>query len=492
MGIMSRLKEKGALPAPAAPLPPVTLTPREEVVQDPQELKKEIAFNDLKSAIHARMIHLLDLTRLAETPDNLLMDDLRRGIEMILAEEKLALTLPDKERLVKEIRDELLGYGPLEPLLADPSISDILVNRFDQVFVERRGKLERTAVRFTDNAHLLKIIEKIATGVGRRVDESSPMVDARLPDGSRVNAIISPLALDGPALSIRKFSKIPIKIQDLINFGSITPEIAQVLAAMVKARLNILISGGTGSGKTVFLNVCSSFIPNDERIITIEDSAELQMQQEHVVRLETRPPNLEGSGEVSQRDLVRNALRMRPERIILGEVRAGEALDMLQAMNTGHDGSLATIHANAPRDALTRLETMVSMAGLNIPARAIRHQIASAINVIIQLARLSDGSRKMMNLFELVGMEGDAITMQEIFCLRIAGNHRKPQGHRQVRHPGHPSQIHEASRRPGHPTAGPGLPGDRGGMRTPGAAGGGREAWPPSLSPLTLLRSRSR
>ena len=421
MGIMSRLKEKRALPAPVAPLPPVTITPREEVVQDPKELKKEIIFNDLKSKIHARMINLLDLARLAETPDNLLMEDLRRGIEMILAEEKLALTLPDKERLVKEIRDELLGYGPLEPLLADPSITDILVNRFDQVFVERRGKLERSTVRFNDNAHLLKIIEKIATGVGRRVDESSPMVDARLPDGSRVNAIISPLALDGPSLSIRKFSKIPIKIQDLINFGSITPEIAQVLAGMVKARLNILISGGTGSGKTVFLNVCSSFIPDDERIITIEDSAELQLQQEHVVRLETRPPNLEGSGEVTQRDLVRNALRMRPERIILGEVRAGEALDMLQAMNTGHDGSLATIHANAPRDALTRLETMVSMAGLNIPARAIRHQIASAINVIIQLARLSDGSRKMMNLFELVGMEGDTITMQEIFCYELQG-----------------------------------------------------------------------
>ncbi len=329
--------------------------------------------------------------------------------------------MPDKERLSKEIRDELLGYGPLEPLLHDPSISDILANKFDQVFVERRGKLERSTVRFTDNAHLLKIIEKIATGVGRRVDESSPMVDARLPDGSRVNAIIPPLALDGPALSIRKFSKIPIKIQNLIEFGSITPEIALVLAAMVKARLNILISGGTGSGKTVFLNVLSSFIPFDERIITIEDSAELQMQQEHVVRLETRPPNLEGSGEVTQRDLVRNALRMRPERIILGEVRSGEALDMLQAMNTGHDGSLATIHANSPRDAMARLETMVSMAGLNIPDRAIRHQICSAIHVIIQLARLSDGSRKMMNLYEIVGMEGEMITMQEIFCYELLG-----------------------------------------------------------------------
>jgi len=421
MGIMTRLREKTIRPPEVDRLPPAAPPPREEVPRDLKELKKEIVFNELKARIHSRMINLLDLNRLAETPDNVLMDDLRRGIDMILLEGKLALPLPDKERLSKEIRDELLGYGPLEPLLNDPSISDILANKFDQVFVERRGKLERSTVRFTDNAHLLKIIEKIATGVGRRVDESSPMVDARLPDGSRVNAIIPPLALDGPALSIRKFSKIPIKVQNLIEFGSITPEIALVLAAMVKARLNILISGGTGSGKTVFLNVLSSFIPFDERIITIEDSAELQMQQEHVVRLETRPPNLEGSGEVTQRDLVKNALRMRPERIILGEVRSGEALDMLQAMNTGHDGSLATIHANSPRDAMARLETMVSMAGLNIPDKAIRHQICSAIHVIIQLSRLSDGSRKMMNLYEIVGMEGEMITMQEIFCYELLG-----------------------------------------------------------------------
>jgi pilus assembly protein CpaF len=436
MGILSRLKEKsaqppvatpaagsGATPAavlePLAPAPPPP--PREEPSHDLKDLKKEIVFNDLKSQIHARIIHLLDLTRLAQAPENLIMEDLRRGIDIILADQKLALTLPDKDRLCREIRNELLGYGPLEPLLADPSVSDILVNRFDQVFVERRGKLERSSVRFIDNAHLQKIIEKIATGVGRRVDESSPMVDARLPDGSRVNAIIPPLALDGPSLSIRKFSRIPIKVEDLIKFGSITANIALVMAAMVKARLNILISGGTGSGKTVFLNVMSSFIPNDERIITIEDSAELQMQQEHVVRLETRPANLEGTGEVTQRDLVKNALRMRPERIILGEVRSGEALDMLQAMNTGHDGSLATIHANSPRDALGRLETMVSMAGLNIPEKAIRHQINSAINIIIQLARLSDGSRKMMNLYELVGMEGDMITVQEIFAYEMMG-----------------------------------------------------------------------
>jgi pilus assembly protein CpaF len=314
-----------------------------------------------------------------------------------------------------------LGYGPLEPLLADPSINDILVNSYDKVYIERHGKLEHSAIRFTDNAHLLKIIEKIAAGVGRRIDESSPMVDARLPDGSRVNAIIPPLALDGPALSIRKFSRIPITVEDLIGFGAVTADMAEALQGMVRARLNILISGGTGSGKTTFLNVLSSFIPFDERIITIEDSAELQLQQDHVVRLETRPPNLEGQGEVTQRDLVRNALRMRPERIILGEVRGGEALDMLQAMNTGHDGSLATIHANSPRDALTRLETMVSMAGLSLPDKAIRNQVASAIHVVIQLARLSDGSRKMMNLYEIVGMEGDMITMQEIYSFNMMG-----------------------------------------------------------------------
>uniref|UniRef100_A0A7C3YWX3 CpaF family protein n=1 Tax=Desulfobacca acetoxidans TaxID=60893 RepID=A0A7C3YWX3_9BACT len=383
--------------------------------------RKEESFNELKSKIHHRLLNLLDLSRLSEAEEAVLADDLRRGIEMILAEEGMALTLPERDRLCKEIRDELLGYGPLEPLLKDPTINDILVNGYNQVYVERKGKLELSSVRFTDNAHLLKIIEKIASGVGRRIDESCPMVDARLPDGSRVNAIIPPLSLDGPALSIRKFAKDPIRVHHLIEFGAITPEIAQVLEGMVRARLNILISGGTGTGKTTFLNVLSSFIPYDERIITIEDSAELQLQQEHVVRLETRPPNLEGTGEITQRDLVRNALRMRPERIILGEVRQGEALDMLQAMNTGHDGSLATIHANSPRDALTRLETMVSMAGLNIPDRAIRHQVCSASDVVIQLARLSDGSRKMMGLHEIVGMEGDMITMQEIFGYKMMG-----------------------------------------------------------------------
>jgi pilus assembly protein CpaF len=383
--------------------------------------RKDDTFNELKGKVHLKLLNLLDLSRLMDASESALQEDLRRGVEMILAEDKIPLPSPEKERLCREIRNELLGYGPLEPLLSDPGINDILVNSYDRVYVERRGKLEPSAIRFTDNAHLLKIIEKIASGVGRRIDESCPMVDARLPDGSRVNAIIPPLALDGPALSIRKFSRIPITVEDLIGFGAITAEMAEALQGMVRARLNILISGGTGSGKTTFLNVLSSFIPFDERIITIEDSAELQLQQDHVVRLETRPPNLEGQGEVTQRDLVRNALRMRPERIILGEVRGGEALDMLQAMNTGHDGSLATIHANSPRDALTRLETMVSMAGLNLPDKATRHQISSAIHVVIQLARLSDGTRKMMNLYEIVGMEGDMITMQEIYSFNLMG-----------------------------------------------------------------------
>jgi len=409
MGIMARIRERA--PGERGP----NISGRSE------DQKKENAFNELKAKIHYRIINLLDLNRLSEAEDSILQEDLRRGVEIILVEENQALPLPEKERLCKEIRDELLGYGPLEPLLHDHTVNDILVNSYNQVFVERKGKLERSVIRFTDNAHLLKIIEKIASGVGRRIDESSPMVDARLPDGSRVNAIIPPLALDGPSLSIRKFAKDPIRVQNLIQFGSITQEFAMVLEAMVQARLNVLISGGTGTGKTTFLNVLSSFIPNDERIVTIEDSAELQLQQEHIVRLETRPPNLEGMGEITQRDLVKNALRMRPDRIILGEVRSGEALDMLQAMNTGHDGSLATIHANSPRDALTRLETMVSMAGLNIPDKAIRQQIASAVEVVIQIARLSDGSRKMMGLHELIGMEGDVITMQEIFAYELLG-----------------------------------------------------------------------
>jgi pilus assembly protein CpaF len=415
MSLMNRIRQR-QLEEEAAQPQSFGLEPKKD-----GDHKRDDVFNELKSKVHLKLLSLLDLSRLTEASESALQEDLRRGVEMILAEEKIPLPGPEKDRLCREIRNELLGYGPLEPLLSDSSINDILVNRYDRVFLERKGKLEASKVRFTDNAHLLKIIEKIASGVGRRIDESSPMVDARLPDGSRVNAIIPPLALDGPALSIRKFSRDPIKVEDLVKFGAITTDMAEVLHGMVQARLNILISGGTGTGKTTFLNVLSSFIPNDERILTIEDSAELQLQQDHVVRLETRPPNLEGQGEVTQRDLVRNALRMRPDRIILGEVRSGEALDMLQAMNTGHDGSLATIHANSPRDALTRLETMVSMAGLSIPDKAIRHQVASAINVVLQLARLSDGSRKMMNLYEIVGMEGDIITMQEIFAFNLMG-----------------------------------------------------------------------
>jgi pilus assembly protein CpaF len=409
MSLIARLQKQPAGKAPTGP------GARGE---DP---KKEDQYNEMKSRVHYRLLDLLDLSRLAGADDAQLLQDIKRGIDIILAEENVALSLSEKERLAKDIRDELMGYGPLEQLLSDSTVSDILVNGYNSIYVERKGKLQRSSVRFKDNAHLLKIIEKIASGVGRRVDESCPMVDARLPDGSRVNAIIGPLALDGPALSIRKFSKDPYKVNDLINFGTVTEDIAKVLEAMVKARLNILISGGTGSGKTTFLNILSGFIPNDERIITIEDAAELQLQQDHVVRLETRPANMEGTGEVTQRDLVKNALRMRPERIILGEVRQAEALDMLQAMNTGHDGSLATIHANTPRDALVRLETMVAMGGLNIPDKALRHQIASAIHAVVQVARLKDGSRKMLYLNEIVGMEGEVIVMQEIFRFEMRG-----------------------------------------------------------------------
>lgn len=315
----------------------------------------------------------------------------------------------------------MMGLGPLEPLLEDISISDILVNGHSLVYVERHGKLERTEVQFRDDAHLMNIIDRVVSSVGRRIDESSPMVDARLKDGSRVNVIIPPLALDGPMLSIRRFSVSRPGVEDLVNFGTLTPMMAEVLDGIIKARLNVLVSGGTGSGKTTLLNVLSSFIPHNERIVTIEDSAELQLQQPHVVRLETRPPNIESKGEVSQRDLARNCLRMRPDRIIVGEVRGGEALDMLQAMNTGHDGSLTTIHANSPRDALSRLETMVTMAGFNLPIRATRTQIASAIHVVAQLERMEDGKRRVVSLQEVQGMEGDVITMSEIFKFRRQG-----------------------------------------------------------------------
>lgn len=327
----------------------------------------------------------------------------------------------ERHHLVLDIQHEMLGFGPLEPLLNDPSVSDILVNTASKVYVERRGKLELTDISFHDNAHLIKIIEKIVSRVGRRVDESSPMVDARLPDGSRVNAIIPPLAVDGPLLSIRRFGSSPLSVQNLLDYKSLTPPMIRVLESLGAGKVNILISGGTGSGKTTLLNLISGFIPATERVLTIEDAAELQLRQPHVVRLETRPPNIEGKGEVTQRALVRNALRMRPDRIILGEVRGAEALDMLQAMNTGHEGSLATIHSNTPRDALSRLENMVSMAGVNLTARAIRQQIASAVTVVVQVSRLTDGTRKVVSLQEITGMEGDIISMQEIFRFEQSG-----------------------------------------------------------------------
>jgi pilus assembly protein CpaF len=332
-----------------------------------------------------------------------------------MAAEETLLSTSDRARITNEIADEILGFGPLEPFLRDADITEVMVNGHDQIFVERAGKLHQVQASFTDEAHLRRTIDKIVGNVGRRVDESSPMVDARLPDGSRVNAVISPVALDGATLTIRKFATDPFTVYDLVSFGTMTAPVANLLAACVRGRLNIMISGGTGSGKTTTLNVVSSFVPADERIVTIEDAAELQLRQEHVVRMETRPPNIEGRGEITTRDLVRNALRMRPDRIIVGEVRGGEALDMLQAMNTGHDGSLTTLHANSPRDALARLETMVLMAGIDLPTRAIREQAASALNLIVHQSRLRDGTRRITHISEVTGMESDVITLQDLF-----------------------------------------------------------------------------
>jgi pilus assembly protein CpaF len=382
---------------------------------------REAALQDLKGRVHYKVIDQMDLSLLGDNPGADAERELETAIRAVVDAEPDPLSQGERDELVREIKNEVLGLGPLEPLLADPTVSDILVNSFNRVFVERRGRLERVGVRFRDDQHLLKIIDKISSAVGRRIDESSPMVDARLADGSRVNAVIPPLALDGPSMSIRKFAVDPLKVEDLVHIGTISPAAAKLLEAVVKARLNVLISGGTGTGKTTMLNVLSSFIPTHERIVTVEDSAELQLQQEHVVRLETRPPNIEGHGEVTLRDLVRNCLRMRPDRIVVGEVRGGEALDMMQAMNTGHDGSLTTVHANSGRDALSRLETMMSMAGLEIPDKAIRQQVASAVHIVIQLARLSDGSRRLISFQELTGMEGDTITMQEIFKFTQTG-----------------------------------------------------------------------
>lgn len=371
--------------------------------------------NDWIKRTHESLLNVLDLSRVISMQSDKARSQIREAATKLLDEENAPLSASTRQRVVKGVENEILGHGPLEPLLEDPSVSDILVNRYDAVYVERRGKLEKTPIQFRDNQHLLTIIDRIVSNVGRRVDESSPMVDARLADGSRVNAIIPPLALDGPAMSIRRFIKDKLSTEDLINIGSMNDAMAEVLAAIVKAQLNIVVSGGTGTGKTTILNILSSYIGSTERIITIEDSAELQLQQPHVVRLETRPQNIEGKGEISQRELVKNSLRMRPDRVIIGEVRGGEALDMLQAMNTGHDGSLATLHANTPRDAISRLENMVSMAGLKLPMSAMRSQIASAVDVILQLERMEDGKRRITSITEIQGMEGDVITMSEIF-----------------------------------------------------------------------------
>ena len=380
-------------------------------------------YRELKAKIHGRLLELIDLSLINTVGQPLLRQEIRRLVERILVEDNCALPLNynEKEKLFQEVEDEVLGLGPLEPFMKDSSISDILVNTHKQVFIERHGKMELTEAAFKDEAHLRRVIDKIVSAVGRRIDESCPMVDARLPDGSRVNAIIPPLAIDGPILSIRRFAVDALEIEDLIRLTTLPPQLGELLKLIVKARLNILISGGTGVGKTTLLNVLSRFIPEHERIVTIEDSAELHLKQEHIVRLETRPPNIEGKGEVTQRDLVRNSLRMRPDRIIVGEVRGSEVLDMFQAMNTGHDGSLSTIHANSPRDALMRLETLVALTGLNIQNTFIRKYISSALDVIIQISRLVDGSRKITSLQEITGMEGDTITLQEIFFFEQTG-----------------------------------------------------------------------
>jgi pilus assembly protein CpaF len=379
------------------------------------------AYQELKSRIHRKLLERIDLTMMESMSPEQLRAELKIMVERLLSEETLAINETEHKSLVRDIQHEVLGLGPIEPLLADPGISDILVNTFRQVYVERGGRLELTDVRFENDAHLLKIIDKIVSGIGRRIDESSPMVDARLPDGSRVNAIIPPLAVDGPILSIRRFAVTPLKMDDFLQFKSLTPGMVEVLEGLVKAKVNLLISGGTGTGKTTLLNILSGYIPQNERVITIEDAAELQLQQPHVVRLETRPPNIEGKGEVTQRMLVRNSLRMRPDRIIVGEVRGAEVLDMLQAMNTGHEGSMVTIHANTPRDALTRLESMMSMSGFSLPPKAMRQQISSALTALIQISRLSDGKRKLVSIQEITGMEGDIVTLQEIFTYEQTG-----------------------------------------------------------------------
>ncbi|MBI2940039.1 MAG: CpaF family protein [Chloroflexi bacterium] len=410
-------RKVGAEPAepaePARSVAPAAPPVRPRPAPDP--------FVELKQRIHERLIKELDPDKLGSQNAAALRQSVEEATATMLATTDAPLSRQERQRLIREIADEVLGLGPLEPLLADPTVTEVMVNRPDQVYVERAGVLYPTDVAFRDDAHVMRVIEKIVAPLGRRIDESSPMVDARLVDGSRVNAIIPPLALGGPTLTIRKFSRDPLQVADLINLKSLTPEMAEFLRACVQVRLNTLISGGTGTGKTTLLNVLSSFIPERERVVTIEDPAELQLRQPHVVRLETRPPNIEGRGEITQRQLVKNALRMRPDRIIVGEVRTGEAFDMLQAMNTGHEGSLTTVHANSPRDALARIENMVLMASLDLPVRAIREQVAAALDLVIQIARLRDGTRRVTHVTEVVGMEGDIITLQDIFVFRQQG-----------------------------------------------------------------------
>ena len=401
--------------APAPPTPAGVRTP------DQRQHAVRQQYLDLRANVHRKLLGRLNLEALAQTDRSRAESEIRALLSQLLSEETTPISLSERESLFSEVLDDVFGLGPLEPLLRDPSISDILVNTYHHVFVERKGMLERVSASFQDDQHLLRVIDRIVSRIGRRIDESSPMVDARLADGSRVNAIIPPLAVDGPLLSIRRFPSERLKGDKLVTFKSLTQPMLEFLTQCVRCRLNILVSGGTGAGKTTLLNILSGFISERERIVTIEDAAELQLHQEHVARLETRPANIEGKGAIRQRQLVINALRMRPDRIVVGEVRGEEALDMLQAMNTGHDGSLTTVHANSPRDALGRIETMVAMGATNLPERAIRHQIASAIQLVIQQTRLSDGSRRVTSISEITGMEGDVITMQEIFLFEKLG-----------------------------------------------------------------------
>jgi pilus assembly protein CpaF len=424
MGLHDRINNKGSsgvtLDPLAATQPTPQPAPEQRVVVDP--------YTELKTRIHHECIAKLGAELFKQSSDEDLHESVMRTVSEQLALDRTPLTREERRRIVREITDDILGYGPLDPLLRDDTVTEVMVNAADRVYIERDGKIERSTASFADNAHLLRIIDKIVSQVGRRIDEASPMVDARLPDGSRVNAIIPPLALKGPTLTIRKFSRDPYTMNDLIAFGSLTSLAAQFLAACVKGKLNILISGGTGTGKTTTLNALSAFVPDDERIVTIEDAAELQLQQDHVITLESRPANIEGQGEIRIRELVRNALRMRPDRIIVGEVRGAETLDMLQAMNTGHEGSLTTIHANSPRDALSRLETLVMTAGVELPHRAIREQIASAFDLLVQIQRLVDGSRRITHISEVVGMESDVVTLQDIFLAKPPDEEGHPAG----------------------------------------------------------------